>query len=226
MSAPLPTYPIGTRFGFLEVISERRVVIRWKSNNRLAAYECRCDCGGVVVALASLLNGGKHTSCGCRLPTKGKNCPLYRHGYSAERLNLIWRNMHSRCYNTGDINFSNYGARGIAICKNWHDYANFREWALKSGYDPRLTIERKDNDGIYEPENCCWITRREQAKNRTTTVLLTAWGETKCMSDWLRDPRCAVKESSLATRLKKGCSHEEAIGLPPHPFNRKRSSWK
>jgi len=62
--------------------------------------------------------------------------------------------------------WDDYGGRGISVCDEWQDFSAFRDWALASGYDPNLTIERKDNDGNYEPSNCCWIPLKDQAKNR------------------------------------------------------------
>jgi len=85
------------------------------------------------------------------------------------RLYNVWRNMKHRCLNPDAIRWDNYGGRGISICKEWFDFANFRAWAVQNGYKKGLTIDRQNNDGNYESENCHWATRAEQNHNKTHT---------------------------------------------------------
>lgn len=90
-------------------------------------------------------------------------------GYRAERhpLYYTWANMLARCYNPDTPNYENYGGRGIEVCSRWHHFANFAaDMGLKP--DPKLTLERCDNSGVYEPGNCAWATRTEQCLNRRT----------------------------------------------------------
>ena len=135
-----------------------------KKNKRY--WLCKCDCGKYTVQCIGDLRAGKVKSCGCN-----RYEPLLKrntiHGESKTRLYHIWRGIKTRCQNTNHGDYKNYGARGIEICNEWNNsYITFRNWALSNGYTDDLTIERKNVDGNYCPENCCWITKSEQVKNQ------------------------------------------------------------
>lgn len=95
-----------------------------------------------------------------------------------------WKSMKQRCLNPKCKAFRNYGARGITICDAWMDFEPFCDWALNSGYSHGLELDRKDNDGGYSPENCRWITRRENLNNRRKTIILSANGIQKPRTEW------------------------------------------
>lgn len=129
-----------------------------------------------------------------------------------ELLLKVWRQMHSRCANKSD---SRYGGRGISVCVAWGDYGVFREWAVSAGYAEGLSIERKDNDAGYSPDNCIWADRGTQANNRRSTIRLTIFGETKSLSQWSRDPRCVVSEPALRLRIsRRGWDPLKAVTTP------------
>jgi len=88
------------------------------------------------------------------------------------------------------------------------------DWARANGYADDLTIERKDNSKGYSPDNCTWIPRVQQYANYTQLRLVTAFGETKHLQAWSRDPRCVVKALSLRQRIELGWTPEEAIVTP------------
>ncbi len=91
----------------------------------------------------------------------------YKHGMRYTRLYNIWRSMRQRCNNPNNVNYKNYGGRGISVCSEWDiSFTCFMEWALANGYQEHLTIDRINNDGNYEPSNCRWATYKEQSSNK------------------------------------------------------------
>ena len=121
--------------------------------------------------------------------------------------------MRSRCLNQNAHEYNNYGGRGIVICGEWlADFDNFADWAFESGYAEGLTIDRINNDGNYEPDNCRWITKGEQNRNKRTNVMIEYKGEKKCIRDWYRElnlPYCAIRK-----RIARGWSAEKAFTTP------------
>ena len=123
------------------------------------AWLCHCDCGGIITVRGSSLTAGKTKSCGCII--KGAKTI---HGRCNERAYSIWQGMRTRCLNQNSDSFKDYGGRGISICEHWNRFENFLS---DMGNPPDgLTLDRKENSGNYEPSNCRWSTRKEQANNR------------------------------------------------------------
>jgi hypothetical protein len=93
--------------------------------------------------------------------------PVHLHGIVDFRIYQTWMGMRSRCYDEGSVAYRYYGAKGVKMCDEWaKSFLMFEEWAAMNGYRDNLTIERKDPYGDYEPDNCCWIPRADQANNK------------------------------------------------------------
>jgi hypothetical protein len=125
---------------------------------------------------------------------------LKSHGDTKTNFYSSWRGMHKRCYEVNSIVYPRYGGRGIVVCDRWHDYESFKE-DMFSTYKKGLTLDRIDVNGNYEPSNCRWATRTEQARNRRNTILFTYKGITKTLPEWSEET--GVKFCTLFWRYKR-----------------------
>jgi hypothetical protein len=156
---PAPVNIVGQRFGRLTVLG----LSHSGSHNRY--WLCRCDCGTEIRATTGNLRGTTH-SCGCLYrDTRGLRL---RHGHAVgEKPSSAysrWANMKNRCLNPRADRWDDYGGRGIKVCARWMIFDNF--YADMGDPPPGLTLDRRNNDGHYEPDNCYWATRREQRQNQ------------------------------------------------------------
>lgn len=169
----------GKRFGRLVAVERAEDAIIPKTGKKVPRYKCVCDCGNVKIVRKVSLTSGYTRSCGC-LHKEQLGAMRRKHGYcKKERLYGVWLNMRERCYNPNSNRYKNYGDRGITICKEWKDdYVNFRNWCLNNGYAENirdsgrnnLTIDRIDNDGNYSPDNCRWVTNKENCLNKQNSL--------------------------------------------------------
>lgn len=143
--------------------------------------------------------------------------PRQIHGQSRTRFHHKWRSIIDRCENPNCMAYHRYGGRGITVCDEWrNDFLAFQRWAMATGYRNGLTIERRNNNGNYEPSNCIWIPMSKQARNTSKTVYISAFSETKPLMEWLEDDRFVVNRYTFESRVKMGWSPEEAMSLPPN----------
>jgi len=153
----------GDRYGRLTVIREVEP-IKWRKYKKRMVL-CKCDCGNETTVRLEYLRSGHTKSCGCKsvdtLISHRKT-----HGLSKIRLYRIWAGMLNRCRNKNVKSYQHYGAKGVKVCAEWYEFEAFYKWAMSNGYRRDLTIDRIDPYGNYEPNNCRWIPKGEQSRNR------------------------------------------------------------
>lgn len=160
---------LGKRFGRLIVVG-----VSGRTKDRHILWRCLCDCGNETSVCSKDLTSGHTVSCGCYCKERTSEARRKHGGVGdrshVERLYKVWVAMRKRCNTPTDKSYKYYGAKGVTVCKEWDDYATFKEWAYKNGYDESAergacTIDRINPFGNYEPSNCRWITMEEQRQN-------------------------------------------------------------
>ncbi len=195
MSKPIDI--AGQAFGELTAIAPTGR--RSAANNRIWMF--RCACGNSREADGVAVRSGRITTC----HKCAKQRAILRqstHGLTNTAEFRIWTDIHTRCYNQRRPEYPNYGGRGIRMCKRWR--ASFADFLSDMGSrpSPHHSIDRINNDGNYEPGNCRWATRREQALNRRTNVLVTINGQRRTLSEWAEQSGIAFK--TVYRRWKAG----------------------
>lgn len=192
----------GLQFGNLTAIK------KMEKKNRSDLWLCKCKCGKEVKCYQHNLERGTSTSCGCLRSYYAKqtrNC----HGESTSILYKKWTSIKTRCLNPKSRNYKDYGGRGIRICEEWLDFWTFREWSYDNGYEDGLTIERKDVNGDYCPENCCWIKAFEQASNKRSNTFIEYGGKIQTAAQWARE--LGIGKDTITYRVRAGWSPEECL---------------
>lgn len=191
---------IGKIFGRLTVISKTDEPN--KSGN--VKWNCKCSCGNVSSVFQCNLIRGFTKSCGCLRKTVGithgkRNTPAYS----------SWDAMIQRCNNPNHKMFKYYGERNINVCKRWMTFENFYK---DMGDRPDgCSLDRRDNDGDYEPGNCRWATQKEQVRNRSVTIFIEIDGIRKSLPEWCEE--LGLKYNTVLYRLRRGWSEKKALGL-------------
>lgn len=189
------------RFGRLVVIA------RAPSRGKRTYWRCRCDCGNECTVEAYNLTHGHTKSCGCYAGSKSYE------NLSESRLYGIWEGMISRCENRNKENYQYYGARGISVCPEWHDFKVFQTWAVENGYKDFLTIDRINTNGNYCPENCRWASWETQNNNRRNNRILRIAGVRMTLTQ--AAGIYGISRATVYRRLKCGWPIERALGVRP-----------
>lgn len=133
---------------------------------------CQCDCGNTCVVRGANLTSEMTTSCGC-LHKELLSARATTHGRTNDPLYNVWKGMRHRCNNKNDDHYHLYGGRGIAVCERWNNFENFLK-DMGPRPNSNYSIDRINNDGNYEPNNCRWATITEQARNQTNRKHITS----------------------------------------------------
>lgn len=211
---------LGQRFGRLIVLSRSpdkpRYYRRWL---------CLCDCGTKKVIMQPSLRSGDARSCGC-LHAEIRGAMSRTHGHAKQGNQSCeyrtWSRMIFRCENPKDKRWKDYGGRGIRICKRWRN--SFEQFLLDMGPRPSAihSIDRfPNNDGNYEPGNCRWATRAQQANNSRANRKIKFSGRLLTVREW--EDELGFNRATLHARLNMlGWSVEKALTTPVRPIKKRR----
>jgi hypothetical protein len=142
-----------------------------------------------------------------------------KHGMSRTKLHGKWCDMRKRCTNKNNPDYKHYGERGIKVCEEWDSFENFRDWSLKNGYKDDLQIDRIDVNKGYFPENCRFVTRKENLLNRRNTVTAEINGCTKPLVEWAEI--YGISRMAIRWRYNNG-DRDEFLVRPPRKYCRGR----
>lgn len=145
-----------------------------------------------------------------------------KHGLSKTRLHRIWHSMYCRCYYKSTNQYKNYGGKGIKVCDEWkhiEGFVRFYNWAINNGYSEELTLDRIDNEKDYCPDNCRWLTIKEQSNHRTNNVFYTYKGKTQTSKQWCEEYK--ISQTTFNDRLKRGWTLEQALTISTKGNKRK-----
>lgn len=193
------------RFGRLTVI-RIDAPHRTDGGRRIIQWLCRCECGRTTVVAGNRLRSGETKSCGCLVKEGGAH--LRTHGLSKRPVYRVWTAMINRCYRASATAYPYYGGRGIKVCQRWRH--SFEAFYADMGERPDgCSIERRDGNGNYSPENCHWATRIEQANNKRSNVRVEINGERLTIMEAAR--RYKIPHWTLRRRVEAGLSIEAFV---------------
>lgn len=197
---------IGKRFGKLVVVELDSI------KDGESYWRCECDCGNDVIVSRGHLKSGITKSCGCM----HKEVMVKRnttHGLTNTRLFKIWQGILNRCNNVHSKFYYRYGGRGIKVCDEWKDnFMSFYNWSMENGYKDDLTIDRIEVNGDYEPNNCQWTTRKEQARNTSRNIKILVDGQE--LTTWEIEKEYNIPMDIVRERYYRGWSGNRIVNTP------------
>lgn len=200
----------GQRFG-------RLIVIRRSPSSKRVNWLCQCDCGGECSPTTYCLRSGRTQSCGCIQRERtgaAARISSRTHGKTDTPEYRSWSAMRSRCTNPHSTGYDRYGGRGIKVCDRWLN--SFEQFLADMGHrhSAKYSLDRIDQDGDYEPINCRWATRIEQANNRRDNRIVIIDGRKITLRNAVRYFGCVISITSAWRRIKKGWPHKNAVSKP------------
>lgn len=200
----------GKKFGYFTVLRKDNT----KYNE--ARWICKCICGKEISVSSKALRNGRSKSCGCKKPELfKKDMALKRACYPHKKeLRFRYEGIKQRCYNKNNPSYKNYGERGIVMCDLWkNNFMSFYNWSIENGYKKNLTIDRIDVEDNYCPENCRWVDRKCQSRNKRGNVFYDFCGKKMTLPEICEITNKNYK--NVYKRVKKyGWRLEDAIKRP------------
>ena len=204
--------PEGSRFTRWVVIGPPE----WKQcgtkcrRNKVLMIPCRCDCGTESLVGPRSLRFGSSKSCGCiQVEYATGHSPSNKtHNLSNHPLHSVWCAMKSRCFNPEDSSYHYYGGTGITVCSDWMDFQSFYDWAIQH-WKKGLDIDRIDNSRGYSPENCRFISRKDNLANRRNTKWIEVNGSKIPFARFVESLKLSYQ--TVYQRAKEGMSATEIV---------------
>jgi len=199
---------IGIKQGKLIVISLHSA----GTNRSPAKWVCRCDCGNTKIICSQSLRIGTE-SCGCKRVQKTKE--RAKHNRCNTQTYRSWKGMIQRCTNPNNHKYQRYGGRGIKVCDEWKTFVGFLKdmGDCPEGYQ----IDRINNDGNYNKDNCRWADIQTQARNRSNNRNIRMNGQTKTMAEWCDN--LSISPNMVRMRLHRGWEANEALTKEPRQWH-------
>lgn len=187
---------VGKKYGRLTVVEKLE-----SPGARNSRYKCVCECGGVKVTASNNFLSGGTKSCGCLHMESARDASIKarKHGKAGTRTYKTWQSMFGRCYSPSNRSFMYYGAKGITVCDRWRSFESFLE---DMGERPDgMTLDRFDSSKNYEPGNCRWATKTDQANNRSNNVMVRYEDKTITLAQFAR--AIGLTHSGATNRLRR-----------------------
>ncbi len=201
---------IGEKFDRLTVLS----FVGKSEDKKHKIFECECDCGGITLVRGDNLPNGHSKSCGC-LCEEVRSSVHTTHGETKNHTRSsefsAWQSMLNRCCNKSCKSYCNYGGRGIKVCERWQE--SFESFLSDMGRKPsnKHSIERKDNNGNYDPQNCIWATAKIQSRNRRSNIVIRLDGQTMVLKDWCL--KLGLQYRTVHWRISNGWTFKRALEI-------------
>jgi len=132
-----------------------------------------------------------------------------KHGVQKHPAYGVWADMKQRCYNPNNPRYKDYGGRGIRVCREWHMVKGFLQWVDSVGRPDGYQLDREDNNGDYEPDNCRFVTPKQNTRNTRSNIRLTFEGQTMCVPEWAE--LLGINAGTIRSRLKRGWAVRDVL---------------
>ena len=201
---------IGTKINYLRLLEITESKIRTNGNKRPMGL-FQCDCGNKSIkAICSVKSGHIKQCWDCSILKRASK--ITKHGLIKHKLYSKWRDMQNRCYNPKVNGYMSYGGRGIIVYEDWkNNFKSFYDWCMLNGWEKGLSIDRIDPNGNYCPDNCRFVTVKEQAFNKRNTFYVMYKNEKVSLAKLLYEKGISNKYWGIWRGIKNGKPFEYYI---------------